>query len=233
MYHHGRWPSNVVKIVVAHHIFDDMLLWNPRHELFARAISDGHSASQAYEIAGFSRDRGNAGRLRHRDDISRRVDEILATRTKAIDKTLVDAAEKAGVSIYWVIRQLRTNATMAMRHGDRSAANRAIELIGRHLNMFIEKKTIDINYLDDSDEYLAKIIALVDAETVEPAPLTIDHEPTEPDDRAHWRSGRGNRGSDRQAVGRAAEWFRFPKISVGFQAMRQHPGSNTRSTSGT
>jgi hypothetical protein len=158
------------------------LLRNSRHEFFARAIADGHSATEAHRIAGFSADRANAGRLRHRDDISRRVDEIVAARTQAFDKTLVTAAEKAGVSTYWVIRQLRTNATMAMRHGDRSAANRAIELIGRHLNMFVDNKNIEINYLDDSDEYLEKLIALVDAKVVDhkPAPLAIDHEPAEP-----------------------------------------------------
>jgi hypothetical protein len=163
------------------------ILKNIRHECFARAVADGHSAFKAHEIAGFSANRANAGRLRHRDDISRRVDEIIASRTEAFDQTTATAAEKAGVSTYWVIRQLRTNATMAMRQGDRSAANRAIELVGRHLNMFIEKKNIEINYFDDSDEYLKKIIALVDAEVVdcEPAPLAIDHEPTEPDENLH------------------------------------------------
>jgi hypothetical protein len=170
------------------YIFDDMsALRNIRHEAFAQAVANGQSASQAYEIAGFCRDRGNAWRLQRRHDIGRRVSELLALRTKANDQALLTAAEKAGVSTFWVIRQLRTNATMAMRHGDRSAANRAIELIGRHLNMFIDTKHIEVNYVDDSDEYLEKIIALVDAEVVdhEPAPLAIDHEPAEPDENLH------------------------------------------------
>jgi hypothetical protein len=116
------------------------VLRNTRHEAFAQAVANGHSAFKAHEIAGFFPDRANAGRLRHRDDISRRVDEILAARTKAIDKALVSAAERVGVDEEWVLRKLRMNAVMAMRAGDRAAANRSIELIGRHLGMFIERK---------------------------------------------------------------------------------------------
>jgi phage terminase small subunit len=48
-----------------------------------------------------------------------------------------------------------------MRHGDRSAAARSIELIGRHLGLFIDKTWKYISYIDDADEYLARIVALV------------------------------------------------------------------------
>jgi hypothetical protein len=97
------------------------------------------------------------------------------------------AAERAGVDQYWVLRNLRINAVQAMRHGDRAAATRSIELIGKHLGMFIDKKQIEVSYIDDADEYLAEIMAIVDAKTVEhePAPLAIGHEPTEQDDSVH------------------------------------------------
>ncbi len=161
------------------------VLRNARYEGFAQAIANGHSAFKAHEIAGFSPDRANAGRLRHRDDISRRVDEILATRTKAIDKALVSAAERVGVDEKWVLRKLRVNAVMAMRAGDRAAANRSIELIGKHLGMFIDRKQIDIAYVDDADEYLAKIMALVDAKVIDDEPPAIDYEPAEDNDSVH------------------------------------------------
>jgi hypothetical protein len=44
------------------------------------------------------------------------------------------------------------------------------ELIGKHLGMFIDKKSIEISYVDDSDEYLARIMEIVNAKV-------IDHEP--------------------------------------------------------
>jgi hypothetical protein len=93
-----------------------------------------------------------------------RIDEILATRTKAIDKATVSAAERAGVDAFWVLRNLRRNALLAMRAGDRAAAARSI---GKHLGLFIDNKQIEISYIDDADEYLAKIMAIVDGRTVE------------------------------------------------------------------
>jgi hypothetical protein len=102
-------------------------------------------------------------------------------------QALVSAAERVGVDEEWVLRKLRMNAVMAMRAGDRAAANRSIELIGKHLGMFIERKQIDIAYVDDADEYLAKIMALVDSRAIdhEPAPLAIDYEMAEDDDSVH------------------------------------------------
>ena len=52
-----------------------------------------------------------------------------------------------------MLRKLRTNAVLAMRNGDRAAANRSIELIGKHLGMFIDRKQVEITQVDDADEY--------------------------------------------------------------------------------
>jgi hypothetical protein len=69
---------------------------------------------------------------------------------------------------------------MAMRAGDRAAAARSIEQIGKHLGMFIERKQIDITYADDAEEYLQWIIALVDAKTIDHEGLqAIEHDPAE------------------------------------------------------
>ena len=101
------------------------------------------------------------------------------------DKALVSAAERVGVDEEWVLRKLRMNAVMAMRAGDRAAANRSIELIGKHLGMFIDRKQIDIAYVDDADEYLAELMELVNAKAVDHEPPAIDYEPAEDDDSVH------------------------------------------------
>jgi hypothetical protein len=72
-----------------------------------------------------------------------------------------------------LMRTLRRNSVMAARRGDRAASNRAAELIGKHLNMFIEKKSIEISYIDDADEYLARIMEIVNSKV-------IDNEPSQP-----------------------------------------------------
>jgi hypothetical protein len=72
------------------------------------------------------------------------------------DRAVANATERVGVDQFWVLRTLRLNALMAMRHGDRAAANRAIELIGKHLGMFVDRNNIEISYIDDANEYLSK-----------------------------------------------------------------------------
>jgi hypothetical protein len=101
-----------------------------------------------------------------------RLAELVAARSAVVQAAAISAAEKAGVDQFWVLRNLRTNAVMAMRRNDRSAAARSIELIGKHLGMFIDKKSIEISMVDDSDEYLAKIMAIVEGKVIdqEPAP---------------------------------------------------------------
>jgi hypothetical protein len=151
------------------------VLTRPQHEAFAQAIANGSTIIDAYVKSGYPRNRSNACRLRLRERISARIDELLAQKSAAASLAELTAAEKAGVDQFWVLRNLRRNAVMAMRHGDRAAAARSIELIGKHLGMFIDRKQIEVAYFDDADEYLAKIMELVNANAIdaEPEPLRL------------------------------------------------------------
>jgi len=62
------------------------ILKNARHEAFAQAIAKGQTSDQAYQTAGFSANRGNATRLKAKESVSQRVDELLS---KAAERTLV------------------------------------------------------------------------------------------------------------------------------------------------
>ena len=57
-------------------------LRNERHEVFAKALADGKSASEAYRAAGYQcaphKARGHGHRLRTREDIAARVAELSA-----------------------------------------------------------------------------------------------------------------------------------------------------------
>ena len=53
-------------------------LENAKHERFAQALAAGNSAVEAYESAGYSRNRGHASTLRRNPKLLKRVDEILA-----------------------------------------------------------------------------------------------------------------------------------------------------------
>ncbi len=52
-------------------------------------------------------------------------------------------AIKAEVSAEWVLRELIDNAKIAKETGDLNPANKALELIGKHLGMFTDKVKMD------------------------------------------------------------------------------------------
>lgn len=131
------------------------VLSNPRHELFAQELARGKSATEAYELAGYEPNDGNASRLKGNERISARVDEILGR-----------AAERVEIDRAWVLERLIENANRAMQTNpvldhdgeitgeyryEGSVANRALELVGKELGMFVERK--EVGKPGDFDEH--------------------------------------------------------------------------------
>lgn len=71
------------------------ILSNSKHELFAQEIAQGRSASEAFVRAGYKAHDGNAARLRGNEKVRARIEEILA-----------EGAERAGVTVERVVREL-------------------------------------------------------------------------------------------------------------------------------
>lgn len=74
-----------------------------------------------------------ATRVLKRPDVQRRINEL---------KQKVTASTLARVSMdrTWVMERLKDNAEGALEARDRAAANRALELIGKEMGMFIDRK---------------------------------------------------------------------------------------------
>jgi phage terminase small subunit len=69
------------------------ILENPKWELFAQALAKGETADQAYVTAGYKENRGNAARLKAKQNILNRVAEILekaAVRTEITVQSLTE-----------------------------------------------------------------------------------------------------------------------------------------------
>lgn len=69
------------------------VLSNARHERFSQEVAKGKTADEAYELAGFKPDRGNAARLTAKDSISVRIAELLeraAVRTEITVASITD-----------------------------------------------------------------------------------------------------------------------------------------------
>lgn len=130
-----------------------MILKNPKHERFAQELAKGKTPEAAYKDAGFKPARQNAHRLMTKDDIQTRVQEIVSRATeKVIDAIAVDKE--------WVMSRLVENANRAMQavsvNGpdgptgeykyEGNVANKALELIGKELGMFIDRsENVNLN----------------------------------------------------------------------------------------
>jgi hypothetical protein len=74
-------------------------LANLRHERFAQALARGKTATEAYLLAGYKANDGNASRMKGNERISARVEAIVGR-----------AAERAEVSLERVLRELKAIA---------------------------------------------------------------------------------------------------------------------------
>ncbi len=108
---------------------------NPhRDELFAQYLSSGMPQLEAYHAAGFKGDTPNASRKANTPEMLKRVADI---RAKAIENLIIDKQ--------WVVRQLIMNHNRAFQKGMIAASNQSLELIGRELGMFVDRKDIRVH----------------------------------------------------------------------------------------
>lgn len=132
-----------------------LVLSNPRHERFAQELAKGKSAAEAYETAGFSPNRHNAATLARKQHILDRQSELLKERDEQDREATERAVEAAALSKKWVLDKLVANVERAMQakaatnddgepvgeyRYEGSVANRALELLGKEMGMFIDRR---------------------------------------------------------------------------------------------
>jgi hypothetical protein len=109
-------------------------LENARHERFAQELAKGKSATEAYAAAGYAPNQPSASRLLSNVMVQERVAELKER-----------AAANVSLSREWVLEQLIDNVKQAKEAGDLSPANKALEMLGKELGMFVDRKQIDID----------------------------------------------------------------------------------------
>jgi hypothetical protein len=112
-------------------------LTNPRHERYAQLRASGKSEVDSYVGAGFKANRGNAARLNANESVRARIAAVQGA-----------AAERVEINRAWVVSKLAQNVENSMlveREGAKvipaptyhpTAANRALELLGKNIGMF-------------------------------------------------------------------------------------------------
>lgn len=140
-------------------------LKNAKHEHFAQLVNNGETHTRAYILAGYNEKgaRQNAARLIANDDVRDRIDSLRrkkeSSHAQATQTVIADAAlDKA-----WVLGKLVKITDMGMaaepvmdKEGNPigeykqnlAAAKGAVELIGKELGMFIDRKEIRTGYID-------------------------------------------------------------------------------------
>jgi phage terminase small subunit len=117
-------------------------LRNAKYEAFCFNVVAGKTLTLAYKDAGFAGDRRNAAELAKRDYITRRIAEITRQRQDIARRAAQSYEAKHTITREWVLDRLRHVAESAIADNDRPAANRSLELLGREIGMFIERKEI-------------------------------------------------------------------------------------------
>ena len=105
------------------------ILANSRHERFAQAVAAGHSASDAYEAAGYTPSRHHASRLATNGNVKARIAEL---QGKATERTIFD--------LQWLLDKAEEARAGAMQAKQHSAAVAAIREIGTLTGLRVEKR---------------------------------------------------------------------------------------------
>src|SRR5437762_2549775 len=119
------------------------ILDDPRHERFVQALAEGVPQGKAYLDAGFQASnpeslKANASRLRARPEVRERLHDILLGGARLAEITSAD-----------VMRMLLQDHDMATEKKHFGAAIRALELIGRQIGMFVDRREVRVSPLDD------------------------------------------------------------------------------------
>ena len=70
------------------------ILENSRHEIFAQELAKGATADEAYRLAGYSDNRGNATRLKANESVLKRVAELKEAAAVRARKSMDDILEQ-------------------------------------------------------------------------------------------------------------------------------------------
>jgi len=111
--------------------------FNRRHIAFVREYFKDRNATQAALRAGYSPATAPVigHNLLRKGNVARHIRDIER-------QLMIDAV----VDEVWVIQQLKENAARAIDKEDYGVVTRCLELIGKHIGMFVERSSLNVNY---------------------------------------------------------------------------------------
>lgn len=102
----------------------------PKQKNFADEYCAEQNATKAAIRAGYS------------EKTARSIGQRLLTKVdikKYIDEKLERLSRKTDITAEWVINELKKNHQLAQQNNEINASNKALELLGKHLQLFTDK----------------------------------------------------------------------------------------------
>lgn len=115
-------------------------LTNPRHERFVQELAKGKSQDEAYELAGFKPDRGNAARLTANDSIRTRLAELQERAAIKTEMTVASVTER--------LLSIATKAEALSEAAGLSVARAAMMDAAKLNGLVIDRKEVRTGDLD-------------------------------------------------------------------------------------
>ncbi|WMT90137.1 hypothetical protein [Pelagibacterium sp. H642] len=134
------------------------ILPNQRHESFAQALAKGKTADEAYALAGFKPNRGNATRLKANESIRKRVEELQGRVAKKVEVTVESLAMELEEARTLALGEKQSGAAVSATMGKAKLFGLGVEK--RHLSGTVQVVTITAKHLDGlNDDELAALEA--------------------------------------------------------------------------
>lgn len=120
------------------------VLSNPRWERFAQELAKGKTSDEAYQLAGYAENRGNATRLKANESVASRVAEIQERASIRAEVTTESLIEEAA--------EIQTKALAQNQFGPAIAALTAkAKLAGKWVERSEQGKPGDFSRMSDDD----------------------------------------------------------------------------------
>jgi hypothetical protein len=127
------------------------ILQNPRHERFAAFLAEGKSALEAYRLAGFKPDTGNAARLTVNDSVKARLAELQRQNVKKTTITVASLADELDAAV-----------AQAEALGQPSVRVSAAALKARLAGLDVKKLEVggagEFSHCETAEDVLAKVL---------------------------------------------------------------------------
>lgn len=129
---------------------------NARHERFAQEIAKGKTADEAYVIAGYKENRGNAATLKSNQNILDRIAELQNVASLRVEVTIASLIQEAA--------EIQTAAKEANQH---SAAVAALTAKAKLAGLWVDKNENTNRNVDPARVTDAELAAVVQADSGE------------------------------------------------------------------